>query len=161
MFKFIISWQCILHPPSPVLLANEVDLLILIFYASTNQDPSFNCQVCLMFRYEHSNLSKERIAELVRESLAAVGLKVIVCLPLLTKWTVVWHIACMAFADSGWNYQYNCFFGKGCCLFSIDASWCGVCSFVMKSGCWGATTFRVIRRHEEEGSFGSGYHLWW
>lgn len=113
MFKFIISWQCILHPPSPVLLANEVDLLILIFYVSTNQDPSFNCQVCLMFRYEHSNLSKERIAELVRESLAAVGLKVIVCLPLLTKWTVVWHIACMAFADSGWNYQYNCFFWQG------------------------------------------------
>ena len=113
MFKFIISWQCILHPPSPVLLANEVDLLLLIFYVSTNQDPFFNCQVCLMFRYEHSNLSKERIAELVRESLAAVGLKVIVCLPLLTKWTVVWHIACMAFADSGWNYQYNCFFWQG------------------------------------------------
>ena len=29
-----------------------------------------------MFRYEHSKLSDEKIAELVRESLAAVGLKV-------------------------------------------------------------------------------------
>jgi hypothetical protein len=31
-----------------------------------------------VFRYEHSKLSDEKIAELVRESLAAVGLKVCV-----------------------------------------------------------------------------------
>ena len=36
-----------------------------------------------MYRYEHTNLPDEKIAELVRESLAAVGLKVCVMILVL------------------------------------------------------------------------------